>query len=69
MPATPTNTDPVTVEQILTEGQLLFETSDLYFGHGTDNAWDEAVFLVFYALDLPPDADRSVLNQQLTDIQ
>ena len=69
MPATPTNADPVTVEQILTEGQLLFETSDLYFGHGTDNAWDEAVFLVFYALDLPPDADRSVLNQQLTDIQ
>jgi ribosomal protein L3 glutamine methyltransferase len=69
MPATPTNTDPVTVDQILTEGQLLFETSDLYFGHGTDNAWDEAVFLVFYALDLPPDADRSVLNQQLTDIQ
>jgi ribosomal protein L3 glutamine methyltransferase len=69
MPAIPTNTDPVTVEQILTEGQLLFETSDLYFGHGTDNAWDEAVFLVFYALDLPPDADRSVLNQQLTDIQ
>ncbi|MDO7636140.1 MAG: 50S ribosomal protein L3 N(5)-glutamine methyltransferase [Porticoccaceae bacterium] len=69
MPATPTNTDPVTVEQILTEGQLLFETSDLYFGHGTDNALDEAVFLVFYALDLPPDADRSVLNQQLTDIQ
>ena len=69
MPATPTNTDPVTVEQILTEGQLLFETSDLYFGHGTDNAWDEAVFLVFYALDLPPDADSSVLNQQLTDIQ
>lgn len=69
MPATPTNTDPLTVEQILTEGQLLFETSDLYFGHGTDNAWDEAVYLVFYALNLPPDADRSVLNQQLTDVQ
>ena len=69
MPATPTNADPLTVEQILTEGQLLFETSDLYFGHGTDNAWDEAVYLVFYALGLPPDADRSVLNQQLTDIQ
>ncbi len=69
MPATPTNTDPLTVEQILTEGQLLFETSDLYFGHGTDNAWDEAVYLVFYALNLSPDADRSVLNQQLTDVQ
>ena len=27
-----------------------FETSDIFYGHGTDNAYDEAVWLIMSAL-------------------
>ena len=29
--------------------------SDVYFGHGTDNAWDEAVVMVLFCVSLAPD--------------
>lgn len=55
-----------TIGSMLEYGQQLFEQSDLYFGHGTDNPWDEAVYLLSAVLDLPPDADRSLLSQPLS---
>ncbi len=35
--------------------------SDVFYGHGTDNPWDEAVQLVLAVTQLPADADDSLL--------
>lgn len=46
-----------------------FEAADLHYGHGSDNAWDEAVFLVLHCADLPLDSDDSVSNIELNEAQ
>ncbi|MEM9243036.1 MAG: 50S ribosomal protein L3 N(5)-glutamine methyltransferase [Pseudomonadota bacterium] len=57
-----------TVNDILCYAERQFLTAKLHFGHGTDNAWDEAVVLVLHVLDLPIDSDGdTVKKRQLTD--
>lgn len=40
--------------------------SQLYYGHGTDNAWDDMRSLVLRSLSLPYDLDPMLLNARLT---
>ena len=44
-----------------------FESAGLFYGHGTDNAWDEAVYLVFSTLGIDFAADDTVLSRTLQD--
>ncbi len=43
-----------------------FAIHNVYFGHGIDNAWDEATQLVLAAVDLPWNANPAVLDGRLT---
>lgn len=45
------------------------ERAGVYFGHGCDNAWDEAVQLVLTVVDLPLDADDGVLPHPVSASQ
>ncbi|PCH53000.1 MAG: 50S ribosomal protein L3 N(5)-glutamine methyltransferase [Cellvibrionales bacterium] len=56
-----------TIRDYIRYGASLFKRRGLYFGHGTDNAWDEAVALVLHAVDMPAHSGQEVLDARLTD--
>ena len=58
-----------TARALVLKAERRFKRARLYFGHGTDNARDEAVFLVFHALDLAFDCPDEILDRVLTATQ
>jgi ribosomal protein L3 glutamine methyltransferase len=56
------STESLSVSQLLDEGEAMFIEHGIYFGHGTDSAWDEAVSILSYVLNFPPNADRSLMT-------
>jgi ribosomal protein L3 glutamine methyltransferase len=58
---------PHTVGQAMQYCSDVLESSDAFFGHGTDNAWDEAAQMVLAVADLPLDSDDGVLPHPFDD--
>jgi len=55
-----------TIGDMLRWGVSRFNDANIYYGHGTDNAWDEAIALVFHALHLPEELGQQVIHSNLT---
>ena len=51
--------------QFILWAEQQFDAANLFFGHGTDNAYDEAAYLILRGLGLPFDLEDTSLNQSL----
>ncbi|PIJ51604.1 ribosomal protein L3 N(5)-glutamine methyltransferase [Erwinia sp. OLTSP20] len=55
-----------TIQDMLRWAVSRFSAAGLWYGHGTDNPWDEAVQLVLPTLYLPPDIPQDMYPARLT---
>ena len=55
----------ITVGQYVERISAVFDEAELFYGHGTDNGYDEAVYLVFASLDISFD-DPSAYAREIS---
>ena len=62
----PSGTSSVTVRALIEHGARRLDQAGVFFGHGTDNAWDDAAALVWYALQLPDKVTAKTYQRPVT---
>ena len=58
--------DLKTISDFIRWTACCFEKADISFGHGTSNAWDEAVRLILSTIQMPDHTDSGVFGCRLT---
>ncbi len=56
----------ITIQDVIRWSYCQFQQAGLFYGHGTDNPWDEAVVLTLQTLELPADTPDNILQSRLT---
>ncbi|MER1968619.1 50S ribosomal protein L3 N(5)-glutamine methyltransferase [Castellaniella sp. GW247-6E4] len=64
--ATP-HSELLTLRDLLRWSISRFRAAGLHFGHGSDNAWDEAAYLLLHGLHLPLDTLEPFLDARLLE--
>jgi len=65
LPSSAETAELQTLRDLLRYAISRFHAAELSFGHGSDNAWDEAAYLLLHTLHLPPDTLQPFLDARV----
>lgn len=58
-----------TLRDVIRFGASCFNEAGIYYGHGTDNAWDEALAIALYCIHLHHSYGAKILEAKLTSFE